>query len=56
MFEKKTINDPKKLFSKVPAKWAWGKTTIWRTDVGSDKELEYVLGVIKQAYQSAPDL
>ncbi len=53
---KQTIDDPKKLFSKVPAKWAWGKTTIWRTDVGSDKELEYVLGIIKQGYQSAPDL
>src|SRR3989344_2845411 len=53
---KQTIDEPKKLFSKVPAKWAWGKTTIWRTDVSSDKELEYVLGVIKQAYQSAPDL
>jgi predicted transport protein len=50
------IDDPKKLFQKVPAKWGWGKTPLWYTDFTDDKELDYVLGIIKQAYQSAPDL
>lgn len=50
------IDDPKKLFQKVPAKWGWGKTALWYTDLTSEKELDYVFGIIKQAYQSAPDL
>lgn len=53
---KQKIDDYKKLFSKIPAKWAWGKTSLWRADLVSDKELDYVSGIIKQAYQSAPDL
>ena len=50
------IEDPKKLFKKVPSKWGWGKTTIWYTDISNDENLDYILGIIKQAYQSAPDL
>lgn len=50
------IDDPKKMFKKVPPEWGWSKTPFWYTDFADDKELDYVLGIIKQAYQSAPDL
>lgn len=50
------IDDPQKLFVKVPASWRWSKTPIWYTDMGDDKNTSYVLGIITQAYQSAPDL
>lgn len=53
---KEKIDDPKNLFKKVPTKYEWGKTPIWYTDIGSDKDIEYVLSIIKQGYQSAPDL
>ena len=50
------IDDPKNMFKKVPTKWKLGKTSVWYTDINSDKDLEYVLSIIKQGYQSAPDL
>lgn len=53
---KQVIDDSKKLFEKIPAKWAWGKTAIWRMDITNDKDIDYALGIIKQAYQIAPDL
>ena len=46
---KEEINDPKGLFKKT---WARG----WDANINSDKDIEYVLSVIKQGYQSAPDL
>ena len=52
----RSIDDHKKLFENVwPAKIKT-QTSLWRTELSSDKDLDYVLGVIKQAYQSAPDL
>lgn len=50
------IADFQKLFKKAPKSWGYGKTPVWYTDLTSDKELDYVLGIIKQAYQSVPDL
>jgi len=50
------IDDPKNLFKKVPAKWGWDKTSIWYTDINSDKDIEYVFNAIKQSYRNAPDL
>jgi len=50
------IDDSKKIFEKVPATYGWGKTPLWRTDISSDKDLDYVLSIIRQSYQAAPDL
>jgi len=50
------IDDPKKIFKKVPAKWGWGKIPLWFIDINSDRDLEYVLSIIKQGYQNSPDL
>ena len=52
----KKINDQKKIFKVVyPAKQET-HSSIWRAIVTSDKNLDYILGIIKQSYQSAPDL
>lgn len=52
----RNIDDHKKLFENVwPAKIKT-QTSLWRTELFSDKDLDYVLGIIKQAYQTAPDL
>lgn len=49
------IDDPKKIFKKIPAKWAWGKTTIWYTDITKESEIDYVMSVVRQGYEAAPD-
>jgi predicted transport protein len=53
---KAKIDDSQKKFKMVPAKYNWGKTPIWKSDLIVERDLDYVLGVIKQSYQSAPDL
>jgi predicted transport protein len=50
------LDDPKKLFKIVPAKWGWGKTKIWFTDIDNDNNVDYIFSLIKQAYKVAPDL
>lgn len=49
------IDDPKAKFKKVPAKWAWGKTTIWYTDITQESEIDYVMTIVRQGYEAAPD-
>jgi len=49
------IDDPKARFKKVPAKWAWGKTTIWYTDISKESEIDYVMTIVRQGYEAAPD-
>jgi len=49
------IDDPKGKFKKIPAKWAWGKTTIWYTDISKESEIDYVMMVVRQGYEAAPD-
>lgn len=52
---KQTIDDPKKLFSKVPGKWGWGKTALWRWDVSKEADIDYAMTVIRQGFEAAPD-
>ena len=49
------IDDPKKVFTKVPDSYKWGKTALWYCDIKDDKDLDYVMMVIKQGYEIAPD-
>lgn len=52
----KKLDDHKKLFVNWwPAKLKT-QTSLWRTQLTSDDKLDYILGIIKQAYQSSPDL
>src|SRR3989338_1459657 len=52
---KEKIDDPKKIFKKVPSKWKWGKTAIWHTDITKESEIDYVMSVVRQGYEAAPD-
>lgn len=49
------IDDPKGKFKKIPAKWAWGKTAIWYTDISKENEIDYAMMVVRQGYEAAPD-
>jgi len=52
----KKVSDPQKLFKETEPAKSGTYTSVWRTNLFSDKQLDYVLGIIKQAYQAAPDL
>jgi len=49
------IDDPKKVFKKIPGGYGWGKTPIWYWDITNDKDLDYAMTVIRQGYEVAPD-
>jgi len=49
------ITDNKKLFKKVPSGYKWGKTPLWRYDIDSLENVDYVISIISQAYNQAPD-
>jgi len=45
----------KRLFTKVPTSYEWGKTPLWWVDVHDDKDIEYIMKAIKESYENAPD-
>jgi len=49
------IDDPKKVFEKVPPSYGWGKTPIWRADISDQRDLDYCFSIIRQSYEAAPD-
>ena len=49
------IDDPKSMFKKVPNKYGWGKTPLWHCDISKESEIDYVMTVIRQGYDYAPD-
>lgn len=49
------IDDPKKVFKKVPDSYKWGKTSLWYWDLKDEKEIDYAMTVIRQGYEIAPD-
>lgn len=51
----KLETDKNKKFTKVPASYKWGNTPLWWIDIKDERDLEYVLSVIKESYESAPD-
>lgn len=48
-------SDKERRFTKVPASYEWGKTPLWWIDISKDADLGYVLEVIKESYEAAPD-
>jgi predicted transport protein len=48
------IEDPKKIFKKVPPNWGWARNT-WYCKIRQDDKLSYIINVIKKAYDTAPD-
>lgn len=53
--KEKLESDKDKLFKKVPSAYEWGKTPIWRINISQESELDYIMKVIKESYESAPD-
>lgn len=49
------IDDPKNMFKKVPSKYGWGKTPLWHGDINKESLIDYVMTVIRQGYEFAPD-
>ena len=40
---------------KYPDSYKWGKTPLWWIDVKSDKTIDYIMPIIKESYEAAPD-
>lgn len=56
--KEKLKKDREKKFEKVPVTWKWGKTPLWRINIPKDiknKDLDYIMEVIKESYEAAPD-
>jgi len=52
----KLEKDKEKTFRKYPIQqYKWGKTQLWWIDVKSDKTIDYMIPVIKESYEAAPD-
>lgn len=48
-------NDPEKRFTQVPKSYEWGKTPLWWIDISDESEIDFIMKVIKESYESAPD-
>ena len=53
--KEKFTNDSSKQLTKIPESYKWGKTALWWIDVKSDKAIDYIMPVIKESYEAAPD-
>jgi len=53
--KQKIKKDIEKRFKKVSASYKWGRTPLWWIDISREEDLGYILGVIKESYESAPD-
>lgn len=53
--KKKIEMDKEKRFKKVPASYEWGKTPLWWIDISKEEDLSYVLEVIRESQEAAPD-
>ena len=51
----KLEKDINKRLSKIPSSYGWGLTPLWWMDVFNEKDMEYILPIIKESYDSAPD-
>ncbi len=49
------ISDKRKQMTKIPESYKWGKTPLWWIDVLSDKTIDYLMPIIKESYENAPD-
>lgn len=53
--KQKLKNDKEKKFTQVPHTYKWGKTPLWWIDISKEPEIDYVMEVIKESYEAAPD-
>lgn len=53
--KEKLEKDKEKKFIKIPASYKWGKTALWWINISKDTELDYVMEVVRESYESASD-
>jgi predicted transport protein len=53
--KEKLESDKDKRFMKIPTSYEWGKTPLWWIDISQEKDLDYVMRVVKESYDAAPD-
>lgn len=53
--KQKLKNDNEKKFTQVPHTYKWGKTPLWWIDISKESEIDYIMEVIKESYEAAPD-
>lgn len=51
----KLSHDTANKLTKIPDSYKWGKTPLWWIDIKSDKTIDYVMPIIKESYEAAPD-
>ncbi|GAH25252.1 unnamed protein product, partial [marine sediment metagenome] len=51
----KLEKDKKKRFIKYPSSYGYGKTPVWRAYITKEDDLDYMLPIIKESYEAAPD-
>lgn len=53
--KEKLNKDIQKRLTKFPTSYEWGKTPLWWMDIKSDKDIDYVMPIIVESYEAAPD-
>ena len=53
--KEKFTNDSSNKLTKIPESYKWGKTALWWIDVKSDKTIDYLMPIITESYNAAPD-
>ena len=53
--KEKLNHDTANKLTKIPESYKWGKTPLWWIDVKSDKTIDYMMPIIKESYEAAPD-
>lgn len=53
--KEKFASDTGKRFTKVPESYNWGKTPLWWIDVSKESEINYLIKIMKESYDNAPD-
>lgn len=47
--------DKNKRMIKIPESYKWGKTPLWWMDILTDRDIDYLMPIIKESYENAPD-
>ncbi len=53
--KEKLLKDSSNKLTKYPDGYKWGKTPLWWISVASDKTIDYIMPIIKESYEAAPD-
>jgi len=51
----KLEKDKEKRFTKYPASYGYGKTPLWKIHISKEEDIDYLIPIIKESYEAAPD-